>query len=325
MNVHLVLNYSCNQRCVFCYNATTVAKHSSSALMSEEAFREALRWIEDNLPEARLSFTGGEPTLYRRILRFVELAQDFPVSIITNGTFDGALIDKLRDYGVSMQFSLEGHTEELHNSIVKRGSFEEIVKNIGRALIKLGEDRVSTNTTLNALNFPHAGRIFRFAHELGLRRVSFNYASPNGENHGIVPDLSRYAQLLEEIPHLSTILGMRIRNLGVLPKCIYGDSPACSAGTGIIVIDPYLNIYACPSIAFEDTRAGTVKTSSYEDVLSSEIVQTIHSTHEHISHPCDSCRLLEACKGGCYLFWRHGLFPELLPSERRCENGRAGD
>lgn len=317
VNVHIVLTYTCNQQCIFCYNQGTIAKDHATQSLKIEEFKEILKWVKDNIPNATFSFTGGEPTLHKRIIDFIKAVKnEYHIGIISNGTFNYDFIKKIMDYDVSIQFSLEGHTRNLHNLIVGRESFDRIVSNIKFALKLLGDNRVSTNTTINNRNIKYAGKIFRFIKELGLKRASFNYASPNGYNHEIVPDLCKYAEILKNIELLSSVLGISLRNLGVLPKCIYQESPSCSAGTTLLVIDPLLDIYACPSIAFEDTKIGNIRTSDFDDVLSSKIYKMIHVDHSHLPEDCLSCKFLKECKGGCYLFWRHNIDP------RRCKNGR---
>jgi radical SAM protein with 4Fe4S-binding SPASM domain len=329
-NVFLVLTGECNQRCRFCYNKGTTTRVDKRS-MREEDFIYALDWIRDYYdPQATmLRLTGGEPTLHKDLTRFLEEIdrRDFRALLITNGSRFEELYPELREYShiLGVQFSVEGHTRRLHDGITgRRGSFDKATRGIRLAL---KDFRVNTNTTLSKLNLPSIFNVFEALRELGVERASLNYATPTRDNLDIVPDFFTISEVYRRVAYLADALEMSISTLMHIPMCLSREGKGCAVGRGDITIDPGLDAYPCPAVSFPDTCLGNIRRASPEMLFSAEIYRNITREFRHLPQSCRGCRYVERCKGGCYLFWRHGLMSRYELSEegaRRLWGPRAG-
>jgi len=109
------VNFHCNQACEFCF----VSTHLPSA--SEDTVRDAIRSAAAK--GARITLSGGEPTLNPRLEEYVALARslsEHPVQLQTNAVRldDAALTDRLVAAGVEEVFvSLHGATAEVSDAV----------------------------------------------------------------------------------------------------------------------------------------------------------------------------------------------------------------
>lgn len=320
-SIFLALTYECNQRCRFCYNSDRVA--STKASMSREDFEFALKWIKEYYsPENTvIRLTGGEPTLHRDLVSFVSEIhrRDFRALLITNGTGFGKLYPELKEYShaLQVQFSVEGHTKEIHEGITNgKGSFDRLLHAIELAK---GTFQINTNTTLNKLNLPHIFDVFEFLKGIGVERASLNYATPTASNQGIVPDFYAISEVYEKSRYLSDILDTEITTLMHIPMCISREGKGCAVGNGDLTIDPHLNAYPCPAVSFPDTCMGNIKRADPQLLFGAEIFRNIASELKYLPEGCRSCKYVRRCKGGCYLFWRLGLMDKYELGEEKAD------
>jgi radical SAM protein with 4Fe4S-binding SPASM domain len=309
-NIFLVLTDECNQKCGFCYNAGTTAGRTRGSMKTED-FLQALDWIKDYYsPEGVvIRLTGGEPTLHRDLPCFVEelYRRDFQALLITNGTRFEELYPELKEYShmLGVQFSVEGHTKNTHEGITgKKGSYERLLRGIELAM---RDFKVNTNTTLSKLNIANIFDVFEALKERGVERASLNYATPTRENLGIVPDFLTISEVYRRVAYLADVLEMSISTLMHIPMCLSREGKGCAVGNGDLTIDARLNAYPCPAVSFPDTCLGNIRRASPEMLFAAEIYRNIAREHMHLPESCQACSYVRRCKGGCYLFWRHGL------------------
>lgn len=149
--LELYLGYACNASCAFCYNP------DGRALLP---FREAAKAMYDARLKGygRLDFIGGEPTVYRDIVKAVALAKKLgfgSIGMYTNGIrlADPALARDLGRAGLDTAFvALHGHTPGLHDAITGvPGSFEKVLR--GLKNIREQGMRIKIVCVLDALNY----------------------------------------------------------------------------------------------------------------------------------------------------------------------------
>lgn len=321
-SVFLLLTTKCNQRCKFCYTRGTVTENSDS-FITEEDFKIALNWISEyyNPESTIIRLTGGEPTLHNRLPEFIKQIskKDFPISLITNGSRFREVFQEVRDFNVRVQFSLEG-IGELHDRIVgKKGSFKNLIASIELALRE--DINMHTNTTLSRLNRKQIFDIFRFLSKLGVGVASLNYVTPTKFNRNIMLDFYEISEVYRKVKLLAGCLEMSISTLMAIPMCISDQGSGCAVGIGDVTITPELKAYCCPAITFPDTQLGDIRKNSIEELFDSWIYRSISQTFEHLPEVCRNCRFVQQCKGGCYLFWRHGLMQDYELSEKNVKVG----
>ncbi len=173
------LDYSCNNRCVFCAQGELRQTRSARARDAIEA--ELSQGCEGEV----VAFLGGEPTLRSDLCALAFLANDrgaTHVLVQTNGRAlaRADLAEQLRESGVDrLDVSLHGSTAPMHDYHTQcAGSFAETVRGIRRA--KGSGLEVAVTTVVTRSNYRHVGELVRVVHALGISRARFLPAKPLG-------------------------------------------------------------------------------------------------------------------------------------------------
>ena len=132
----LKLGFACNNRCLFCAQGE---KRTECASRPPEQLLSELRAAR---PEATgLVLTGGEPTLYKKLVPLVRAASQLGFSSIqlqTNGRMLAYpdVLARLVEAGVTeISPSLHGPTAEVHDALTRApGSFDETTRGIENAV-----------------------------------------------------------------------------------------------------------------------------------------------------------------------------------------------
>jgi MoaA/NifB/PqqE/SkfB family radical SAM enzyme len=149
MQHYVNLNYTCNERCVFCASDLT---NSPSVGVNRQLSIDAVRaWISERRPRAgdEVQLAGGEPTLHKDLFEIIRLfaAHCSAITLFTNGV---RLAN--RDYarqaieaGLSeFQIALFGATPDAHDAITRRrGSFAATIEALNQLSANRGRRRVS--------------------------------------------------------------------------------------------------------------------------------------------------------------------------------------
>lgn len=169
----IYLTLKCNNSCRMCY----MNNHYSQK--DEMDFDEACSTLQmlKNQNVEKITFLGGEPTLYSKLKDLLQCARDIGISFIrlqTNGQFnesfffDQALMKNIDAF----TFSLDGHTQEL-NSIMRIGSdFNRIVSNIKLATTL--NKKIAVNITVSITNIDYVCEIIDFVYNLNVKKIYIN-------------------------------------------------------------------------------------------------------------------------------------------------------
>lgn len=169
----MYLTLKCNNSCKMCYMNNHYSKKN------EMDFNEAcntLRILKTQKIE-KVTFLGGEPTLYTKLNELLQYAKDIGISFVriqTNGQFNKAFFnDKLLMKNIdAFTFSLDGHTEEL-NGIMRIGSdFDAIISNI--KLATTTDKKIAVNITVSVVNIDYVCEIIDFVYSLGVKKIYIN-------------------------------------------------------------------------------------------------------------------------------------------------------
>jgi MoaA/NifB/PqqE/SkfB family radical SAM enzyme len=213
----LLLTSRCNFHCGYCRSVggrdVTYAKAAATVRA----------WAADGLRAIR--FSGGEPTLYRRLPDLVRLARSEGVARIavsTNGSAPWARYDALLAAGVDdFSVSLDACCAADGDAIAGLpGSFDKVVANIGRL-------SAWTYTTVGVVltpdNLDRAEQIIALAAELGVHDIRVIPAAQYGAR---LRDVVVDPEVLDRYP----VLAYRLRNLadGIPVRGLSAkDSPSC--------------------------------------------------------------------------------------------------
>ncbi|MBI3202763.1 MAG: radical SAM protein [Myxococcales bacterium] len=176
----LKLGFACNNRCLFCAQGE---KRTECAARPPEQLLAELRAAR---PEARgLVLTGGEPTLYKRLVPLVRAARTLGFSSIqlqTNGRLL-AYPDRLAELtaaGVTeISPSLHGPNAEVHDALTQApGSFDETSRGIANAVA--AGLAVITNSVITRSNVALLPSTVELLADLGVRAAQLAFVHPVG-------------------------------------------------------------------------------------------------------------------------------------------------
>lgn len=145
--VFLYLTDTCNLRCKQCLYKTELTFQLEK---KEIPYNQSLALIENlySLGARKITFMGGEPTLYKQLPELISFAKKTGYTYIridTNGTFSPKLLESnsFKDLN-EITFSLDGYSKEMNDKIRGDGVFEKCVNNIRLAVSKGYETHVTT-------------------------------------------------------------------------------------------------------------------------------------------------------------------------------------
>jgi MoaA/NifB/PqqE/SkfB family radical SAM enzyme len=168
--VFLYITDVCGLRCEQCLYKTTLANREmdlQSTLALVRLFRE--------YGAAKLTFIGGEPTLYgykqknQPLFEVIEVARGLGYEYIrldTNGQGNHTILDNLSFRKLdNLSFSLDGHTSEINDTLRGRGTFARCTEMIRKAT-SLGY-YVSITSCVHPGNLDYIDEMIEFVTALG--------------------------------------------------------------------------------------------------------------------------------------------------------------
>lgn len=182
----------------------------------------------------KLSFLGGEPTLYfdknnhKKLSDVIVIAKQIGyqyIRIDTNGQFDESFLD---DVGIKhlseITFSIDGHNKETNDVVRGAGSFQKCIENLKRA-VALGYN-VQITSCVHKYSCPNAEiglnnlkAMICFAQDLGVKSINFHPILKVGiarDNWIDSTDISIsdwnaiYTQMLSVLPWDNDLIKVRI-------------------------------------------------------------------------------------------------------------------
>jgi len=319
----LAITYRCNLKCRFCYAGcnTTCNPINSKDELEYSDFKKLIDKIKDEAKVPSISFTGGEPTLRKKmLLKLIAYAKkkDFRINLITNGT----LINKhfameLAKAGLdSVQVSIEGTREGTHDLLVgQKGSFDKSIA----AIFYLKQQGIytHTNTTLCKTNLQDALNMPEFIKEkLQLPKFSMNLIIPAGSSNifkDIIIPYSEVGKYIQKIMDKSQKHGVEFMWYSPVPMCMFNPvvhglgNKGCSACDGLISVAPNGDLLPCASY---DDPVGNLLDNSFKELWHSSKGTTYRNKEK--AHPdCQGCEDFFICNGACPLYWRSQGYSEL--------------
>ena len=176
--IDLYVNAVCNLACESCFLGDHYFDGSQMAL--EEAQR-ILEWAADRQVR-EVAILGGEPTMHPDLAEIVNSAQrtGFKVRLISNGgpSFRSFLRRSEAALVETFYISLDGPTEDVHDSIRGRGSFRHVLASF--AALQQRSARVVATVTLGRRNAEYALETVHLARSLGAERANIHWLSASG-------------------------------------------------------------------------------------------------------------------------------------------------
>ncbi len=196
----LLVTSRCNFKCPYCRGMNS---EDQGDISWKNALKILILWCEEKLKNIR--FSGGEPTMWKyliRAVRFVKQNEVERIAISTNGSADLDLYLELIDAGVNdISISLDSCCSSIGNKMAGDMPVWDIVVSNIENLSKL--TYVTVGIVLTQDNISESDKIIQFAQDLGVADIRI---IPTTQNNKHLPSLNCK---MEEFP----ILSYRLKNI----------------------------------------------------------------------------------------------------------------
>lgn len=322
MQLYVLITNDCNLNCSICIRANSAAKTQE---MSLEAFKEMLQ--SNNFEEDDLIITGGEPTKHKQFSDIVKYACENVnnVYVTTNGTMD-YYINDLSDYdNLSFQVSLDG--DELSNDLIRGtgvyakicrtlGKFEEVGINYSVASVVSKKNIESIKNLIPSLSGLRIMKYWRISYEMPFGNAGFEDMLLADEWNNFVDEMIKKARCHLKIKKIYPLelYDKRIRETETL-KVNNKRSNNCGSGRDKLYIYPDLNVYSCTCLS--DFSLGSLNKLSLNEIKNGTEINKFKNYEIELDIPCNDCRYLLFCNGGCIGMSYH-YFGKLGKGDIRC-------
>lgn len=183
------IGFLCNNRCLFCVQGNKRDK------IGNKSFEEVMNQIDEAIKDCSdVVFTGGEPTVHKDFLKFVNYARKLGfknIQIQTNGrlfAYRDFCLESIKNGASEFCIAIHGHNAKVHDNLTcSAGSFKQTVKGIEN-IRSLGKE-VVTNTVITKTNFRYLSEIANLLVNLDVSQ--FQFAFPHaigraGENFRLI-------------------------------------------------------------------------------------------------------------------------------------------
>ena len=196
----LKVGFACNNRCVFCAQGD-----KRERLPAVDGRRLLAELLSARAHASSVVFTGGEPTVHKRLVSLVKgakLGGYRHIQIQSNGRLlsDPARLTELIEAGASeFALSLHGPRAEVHDALTRTpGSFEQTVNGI-RNVVARGVPLL-TNTVITRTNLAYLADTVNLLGELGARHLQLAFVHPVGTAYELFDEVvPRLADVVEPL------------------------------------------------------------------------------------------------------------------------------
>jgi len=315
----LVMTYSCNLACPYCYEGDRKTK---GGLLTQGKIETILRFAKNHQqnnkkPIISISFYGGEPLLNWKgckytLERLEEMKeegeiQDYSTGFVTNGTLiNDEVINAINNYTIhSMQITLDG-PKEIHDKRRIRpngeGTFDEILENI--KLLKNGvankKFRLGLRINVDKTNYKQIPELLNFLRKEGLNDIPISYGIVRSNIPYCSNCLNTSVFLGRDLPKYLPFLWKEAykRGFKIATRPNLKFSYCTYDRLYTYVVDPYLKVYPCWEMVGDDEYCmGEIKE---DGTFEPEPFYYTAKTRNPLEfEECRNCKLLPICMGGC--------------------------
>lgn len=305
-SVAFEVTQECNQDCVFCYNVWKSGGYPRGQLDTARTKDLLDRIIRGYRPQV-LSFTGGEPLLRSDIVDLIRhVSGRVSTNLITNGTLmtDDLARDLVHSKVSTFEFTLLSADREIHNSLVGRESFDQVIEGI--ASVRAAGGSVATTFVAMQQNIRTWEETLELNAALGVSGILFNRFNVGGAG---IERSSELMPSVEQIEEALRIAGEGAERFGIgiscgvpIPPCVveWDRYPNvhfshCPVGTrkAYPTVDPLGNVRPCnhsPKVL------GNLSEHGMRAILCSDAAAEYGS---RVPNECRDCEHASACRGGC--------------------------
>lgn len=317
----------CNLDCAYCYYVMKPRElypevaDPSRFRMSDETLEAYTRQYLEAMPmRAEFGWQGGEPTLaglefFRKAVALQEeykrSAQAVANALQTNGTLlDDEWCDFLAEEKFLVGVSLDG-PPQWHDHYRRDHAGKPTFHRAWAGLERLRARGVEFNVlvTLNAVNTPHGGDIYRYFVNRGIHYVQFIpilERTPAGEPAPFSCTGEQFGRFMLDVFDL-----WRSRDVGrvserlidsVLHTLIYGKASTCCYAdrcANAHVLEWNGDLYSCDHFVFPDWKIGNIHDRPLAELARDPKIEEFAELKTELPAACRDCEFLPYCRGGC--------------------------
>lgn len=281
---YLHLTYNCNLECVYCYNKKVRSGYSDNPSLDD--WKNILDKI---LPYAtKIILTGGEPFLYRQIKDIILYIKNYNksinIEIISNCMIDFPSNNQFDEVFNNISLIIFS-CDNLSNKNQPRKNFKpDLFKsNISYLKKKYPNLPILVSSVYSCGNYQELGYIKNFCKQQSTDFRSVLIVPGNTEEISLLPPFDEYCSTLHKSIH--TYPKMRMH---------------CGAAIGILSINPKGEVYPCQSLMHDEFLIGSLKTSSMEEIMQSNVFDLFRHKYCVDNIPtCNTCNVKYICAAGC--------------------------
>lgn len=305
----IVLTEGCNHTCDYCFKSCNYERKKEVDL---EKWRDVIEQA-DEIGVQEITFSGGEPFLYKGLLSLIELcsAKGIYTKISTNGTcLREDVIRKLRDSGAEyIHLSLPAVTNSLYDMITgSRGDLEKVKAAV--RLLKQYGFYIRVKMVLTPNNVDEVEQLIDYCvHE----NVDFIHLAPfilttsSREGKALIP----LEESLIRIKDLCSRKQEEYENLSISEPPIASlkwsgpqEITKCGGIKDSLTILSNGDITFCEALAHRsEFILGNVYGDSLKEVWNSDKPDRVTSVESrNLDRCCRECEYLDQCQTGCFVF-----------------------
>lgn len=324
----LVTNYSCNNRCWWCYAQTMKFKPTEMSLPYATDVINLMSQFE----VSKGILIGGEPTIHAH---FKEILREFSsrnmgAAIVSNGRrySDKEFVEELKSivqFGTTV--SMQSNREDVHDAITRRkGSFRETLEGL-RNCVDL-KVPVSVQVTVTPDNKADILEFIRMVEAVGVTEFVVGFGLPPFEDDPSMNGLIH----VEEVPDIIRDIYRATKDWDIhvvfnqfIPLCMYGDDleemlekksirAGCHVNLGNMVVwEPDGGISPCAHFSGKlildglmNERGGLIPNTpeKFLTLWNSDVLVSFRKDrYSYISPHCNECEYWGLCTGGCPINW----------------------
>ncbi len=320
----LHLCHDCNLRCRYCFAETGDFGTGKRSMLDLETGKKAVDFlIEASGPRHNLDidFFGGEPLMnWPVVVALTEYCEtegpkhnkDIRLTMTTNCMLlDDEKMDFLNKHMKNVVLSIDGR-ESVNDFMRPRmggqGSYETVMRNIKKFVLKRGQKEHYIRGTYTAHNLDFSNDVLHFVDE-GLKQISVEpvvapedapYAIKEEHLPEIFEEYDRLAEAYLESRKTGEPFHFFHFNLDLEGgPCIYKKMKGCGVGTEYCAVTPDGDIFPCHQFVGDEAfLMGNVHNDpalSVPEHLKNAFTEMILPNKEH----CQTCWAKYFCSGGC--------------------------
>jgi radical SAM protein with 4Fe4S-binding SPASM domain len=293
------LTYSCNEKCVHCFNPGAARNENEKSTRTERdeidiSHYEKLLNDLQQIGVVKIILTGGDPFVKKDIWKLIEMIyeRDFALDIYTNGLALLGRVEKLaKFYPRSVGLSVYSANDEIHDNITRvKGSLKKTLL-VAKDLADNGVP-IYFKCPIMYHNATSYYTVTELAKQYGATpQIDITLTDSVDGDTAITEQLQVDGELLEIIlrdPNIPLYVGKEAPNFGSQERD--RNQAFCGAGTVLMNITPEGDVTPCNSFP---TQFGNLKESSFLEIWNNS--KTLNMWQQTVIADYEECGTHERC------------------------------